>query len=184
METWLDCAICQKAVAYSDATVIGTTPYHPECIPDFSIPEISTSRLRALIADPVGWHEREKAMIERSIQDKPKLYWITLSRDEKVSLDVWKKRVQFELRRAHVLNFTAVVEHPKTNIHVHIKMYSKVFLKQAMFDTFNNNYGWVDLSPVGKDNGISQYMEKEGVVTSDPATLFDNLEDARSSPIL
>lgn len=102
-----------------------------------------------------------------------KIYFITFTKRDEVDVKKWKSRMVFELQRKFVKKFEAVVEHETTNIHVHAKIYSDSTIKKSReYKTYTRHFGFVDIQYVKKDNGILEYLKKEGKVTTRTDDLF------------
>lgn len=120
---------------------------------------VSQDVVDEIVDDPQSWLESN---LQRMKADAKKTYFITFTKREDIKNAYFYKRVRRELTRKHVGRFWLAFEHKDTNLHAHVKLWATKYLKHQDFESFKKNVGRVDLSPVGQDHGIRDYMEKEG----------------------
>lgn len=123
-------------------------------------------RIDYLKLNPVEWsHWFKNEWLPKNTPHSNHKYFITFTYNGNGTIEDWKKRIRFELSRKFVMSFKLCIEHEDTNIHAHVILESNKYLrKERHFATFIKQYGYVDLKKVQYDNGLEQYISKEGEI--------------------
>ncbi len=97
-------------------------------------------------------------------QEKPKnMYLLTLTIDPTKDKTEFVPQLDRILNRQTITFVKGAVEHVDANLHVHLLLvYTlKQRLRKENFKTYQRKVGNIDLKRVIKDNGISDYFDKE-----------------------
>lgn len=99
--------------------------------------------------------------IKRGVSNR---YLITFTSNNSVGLDLWKQAVEAQLSRKIFAGGKYAYEHEETNVHCHAFVNATHTLNKSNFKMFERKYGYIDLKHVHNDNGIDDYISKEGEV--------------------
>lgn len=160
-----NCYVCGKGVLDFDARSLLGHTYHSDCIVslDATDPKWPQQKLDSFVDDPHKFFEEFKKDLTNKFE-----YFITFTRNpDFCTKAAFKRRVEDEMVRKHVLKYMYAFEHEDSNLHAHAKMLCKDYIKKSRdFKTFQKGYGNIDIKTIHKDNGIRKYLEKETEVFS------------------
>ena len=89
-------------------------------------------------------------------------FFITFTKRPDVRFEFFKLKVVDQLKREVFMRGKYAFEHVSTNAHCHAYVESPYNLCRGTFKSMEKHCGFVDVRRVGVDNGVDEYISKEG----------------------
>lgn len=90
-------------------------------------------------------------------------YFITFTKKPDIELNKWYSRLRYEIGRKIMGQLIkGCIENHETNIHCHIYVKATQKIQKRDFSTYEKAFGYIDLKKVNINNGIEEYIDKQG----------------------